>query len=89
MIMEGVLAGALKAFFKHALVQHKISFDEINAEPVIYHWKYKMDEFSQNDITGLMIYPVLNFLHCPRRHYRLSPLLLLDTYLSARADLCP
>ena len=32
MIMEGVLAGALKAFFKHALVQHKISFDEINAE---------------------------------------------------------
>lgn len=28
-------------------------FDEINAEPVIYHWKYKMDEFSQNDIIGL------------------------------------
>ncbi len=53
MIMEGVLAGALKAFFKHALVQHKISFDEINAEPVIYHWKYKMDEFSQDDIIGL------------------------------------
>ena len=28
-------------------------FDEINAEPVIYHWKYKMDEFSQDDIIGL------------------------------------
>lgn len=28
-------------------------FDEINAEPVIYHWKYKIDEFSQDDIIGL------------------------------------
>lgn len=28
-------------------------FDEINAEPVIYHWKYKMDELSQDDVVGL------------------------------------
>ncbi len=28
-------------------------FDEINAEPVIYHWKYKMDEISQDDLIGL------------------------------------
>lgn len=28
-------------------------FDEINTEPVIYHWKYKMDELSQDDIIGL------------------------------------
>lgn len=28
-------------------------FDEINAEPVIYHWKYKMDEISQDDVVGL------------------------------------
>ncbi len=28
-------------------------FDEINAEPVIYHWKYKMDEISQDDLMGL------------------------------------
>lgn len=28
-------------------------FDEINAEPVVYHWKYKMDEISQDDVAGL------------------------------------
>lgn len=28
-------------------------FDEINAEPVVYHWKYKMNELSQGDIVGL------------------------------------
>ena len=28
-------------------------FEEINAEPVVYHWKYKMDEISQDDIVGL------------------------------------
>lgn len=28
-------------------------FDEINAEPVIYHWKYKLDEISQDDVVGL------------------------------------
>lgn len=28
-------------------------FDEINAEPVIYNWKYKMDEISQEDVVGL------------------------------------
>ena len=28
-------------------------FDEINVEPVVYRWKYKMDEISQDDIVGL------------------------------------
>lgn len=28
-------------------------FDEINAKPVIYHWKYKMDEISQDDVVGI------------------------------------
>ena len=28
-------------------------FDEINAEPAIYRWKYKMDEISQDDVVGL------------------------------------
>ena len=28
-------------------------FEEINAEPVVYRWKYKMDEISQDDVVGL------------------------------------
>ena len=28
-------------------------FDEINAEPVIYHWKYKMDEISQDEVRAV------------------------------------
>ena len=28
-------------------------FDEINAEPVIYHWKYKMDEISQDEARAV------------------------------------
>ena len=28
-------------------------FDEINAEPVIYHWKYKMDEISQDEARAI------------------------------------
>lgn len=24
-------------------------FDEINAEPVVYHWKYKMDEIDPDE----------------------------------------
>lgn len=28
-------------------------FDEINAEPVIYHWKYKMDEISQKEARAV------------------------------------
>lgn len=27
-------------------------FDEINKEPVIYHWKYKMDDMSKPDTTS-------------------------------------
>lgn len=27
-------------------------FDEVNKEPVIYHWKYKMDEISEEEING-------------------------------------
>ena len=26
-------------------------FDEVNKEPVIYHWKYKMDEISEEEIN--------------------------------------
>ncbi len=28
-------------------------FDEINKEPVIYHWKYRMDEFTQDDVKNI------------------------------------
>lgn len=28
-------------------------FDEINAEPVVYHWKYKMDEISQDEARAV------------------------------------
>ena len=28
-------------------------FDEVNAKPVIYHWKYKLNEISQDEIVGL------------------------------------
>ena len=28
-------------------------FDEINEEPIIYHWKYKMDEISEAEINAL------------------------------------
>ena len=24
-------------------------FDEINAEPIVYHWKYKMDEIDSDE----------------------------------------
>ena len=27
-------------------------FDEVNEEPVIYHWKYKMDEISEEEINS-------------------------------------
>ena len=27
-------------------------FDEVNKEPVIYHWKYKMDEISEEEINS-------------------------------------
>ena len=28
-------------------------FDEVNREPVVYHWKYKkMDEISENEKTA-------------------------------------
>ena len=27
-------------------------FDEVNKEPVIYHWKYKMDEISGEEINS-------------------------------------
>ena len=24
-------------------------FDEVNAEPVVYHWKYRLDEINPNE----------------------------------------
>lgn len=29
-------------------------FDEINSDPVVYHWTYKMDEIDSNDVGNLM-----------------------------------
>ena len=28
-------------------------FDEVNREPVVYHWKYKMDEISEDEATSV------------------------------------
>ena len=28
-------------------------FDEVNAEPVVYHWKYKMDEINTDETAGV------------------------------------
>lgn len=28
-------------------------FDEVNREPVVYHWKYKMDEINENDAASV------------------------------------
>ena len=28
-------------------------FDEVNREPVIYHWKYKMDEISEEEAASV------------------------------------
>ena len=28
-------------------------FEEINREPVVYHWKYKMDEISEAEVSSL------------------------------------
>lgn len=28
-------------------------FDEVNREPVVYHWKYKMDEISMDEAASV------------------------------------
>lgn len=28
-------------------------FDEVNREPVVYHWKYKMDEISEEEAVSI------------------------------------
>ncbi len=28
-------------------------FDEINEEPVVFHWKYKLDEISQDEACAV------------------------------------
>ena len=28
-------------------------FDEINAEPIVYHWKYKMDEIVPDEAANV------------------------------------
>ena len=28
-------------------------FDEVNREPVVYHWKYKMDEISEEEASSV------------------------------------
>ena len=28
-------------------------FDEINKEPVVYHWKYKMDDIEESDAASV------------------------------------
>ena len=27
-------------------------FDEVNADPVVYHWTYKLDEISEDEANG-------------------------------------
>ena len=27
-------------------------FDEVNADPVVYHWIYKLDEISEDEAKG-------------------------------------
>lgn len=27
-------------------------FEEVNREPVVYHWKYKMDEINENEVAS-------------------------------------
>ena len=33
-------------------------FTEINSEPVVYHWKYKLDEIDPNDEVKVETLPV-------------------------------
>ena len=33
-------------------------FDEVNEEPVIYHWKYKLEEIDQNEEVVVDTLPV-------------------------------
>ncbi len=28
-------------------------FEEVNREPVVYHWKYKMDEISEAEVSSI------------------------------------
>ncbi len=28
-------------------------FDEVNREPIVYHWKYKMDEISEDEAASV------------------------------------
>lgn len=29
-------------------------FEEVNREPVVYHWKYKMDEISEAEVSSIL-----------------------------------
>lgn len=53
-MIEGFFSKMTKQMFKGTRVESKeelerriyLYFDEINREPVVYHWSYKMDEIS-------------------------------------------
>lgn len=30
-----------------------VYFDEINAEPIVYHWTYKIDEMDSNEAASI------------------------------------
>ena len=39
---------------KKELAEHiYMYFDEINAEPIVYHWRYKMDEIDSNEVASI------------------------------------
>ena len=37
-------------------------FDEVNREPVVYHWKYKMDEISEEEAVSILYSNYLIFV---------------------------
>lgn len=42
-------------------------FEEINREPVVYHWKYKMDEIDQEEAASIQYSNYLLKLPTPIR----------------------
>ena len=35
-------------------------FEEVNAVPVVYHWKYKLSEIDQNEPVKVDMLPILD-----------------------------
>jgi hypothetical protein len=42
-------------------------FDEVNADPVVYHWTYKLNEISEDEAKGdIASYFLFNTLDCQK-----------------------